>query len=52
MNTLKLGMKYLLLLDELKNKDQKDYFTNGCFDILHIGHVKYSREKPKALVIY
>tara|TARA_B100000795_G_scaffold173849_1_gene131184 strand:- start:17 stop:1441 length:1425 start_codon:yes stop_codon:yes gene_type:complete len=25
----------------LKNNDKKIIFTNGCFDILHIGHVKY-----------
>ncbi|HIC44807.1 MAG TPA: D-glycero-beta-D-manno-heptose-7-phosphate kinase [Sulfurimonas sp.] len=24
-----------------KNKNQKIVFTNGCFDILHLGHVKY-----------
>jgi len=26
---------------DLKNNDRKIIFTNGCFDILHIGHVKY-----------
>jgi D-beta-D-heptose 7-phosphate kinase / D-beta-D-heptose 1-phosphate adenosyltransferase len=26
---------------ELKDKDKKIIFTNGCFDILHAGHVKY-----------
>tara|TARA_B100000795_G_scaffold270020_1_gene261940 strand:+ start:13685 stop:15109 length:1425 start_codon:yes stop_codon:yes gene_type:complete len=26
---------------ELKNKNKKIIFTNGCFDILHIGHIKY-----------
>ena len=24
-----------------KNKNQRVVFTNGCFDILHLGHVKY-----------
>ena len=24
-----------------KNKQEKIVFTNGCFDILHVGHVKY-----------
>jgi D-beta-D-heptose 7-phosphate kinase/D-beta-D-heptose 1-phosphate adenosyltransferase len=24
-----------------KNRNQKVVFTNGCFDILHLGHVKY-----------
>lgn len=30
-----------LLVEELKQKNKKIVFTNGCFDILHIGHVKY-----------
>jgi D-beta-D-heptose 7-phosphate kinase/D-beta-D-heptose 1-phosphate adenosyltransferase len=34
------------IVRELKNKDKKIIFTNGCFDILHIGHVKYL-EKTK-----
>ena len=29
---------------ELKDKDKKIIFTNGCFDILHAGHVKYLEE--------
>jgi D-beta-D-heptose 7-phosphate kinase / D-beta-D-heptose 1-phosphate adenosyltransferase len=35
------------IVRELKNKDRKIIFTNGCFDILHIGHVKYL-EKTKS----
>ena len=34
------------IISELKNNDKKIVFTNGCFDILHIGHVKYL-EKAK-----
>lgn len=31
--------------DELKNKrDKKIVFTNGCFDLLHVGHVRYLQE--------
>lgn len=31
--------------DFLKNnKDKKIVFTNGCFDILHAGHITYLRE--------
>ncbi len=26
------------------NKDKKIIFTNGCFDILHIGHLRYMQE--------
>ena len=29
------------IVNELKNKDKKIIFTNGCFDILHVGHIKY-----------
>jgi len=29
------------LSEELKGKNRKIVFTNGCFDILHLGHVKY-----------
>ena len=29
------------MVDNLKQKDKTIVFTNGCFDILHLGHVKY-----------
>ena len=29
------------ILDKWKKEDQKIVFTNGCFDILHRGHVEY-----------
>jgi len=32
------------IINELKNKGKKIIFTNGCFDILHVGHVKYLEE--------
>ena len=35
------------IVDELKDKDRKIVFTNGCFDILHIGHIQYL-EKAKS----
>ena len=35
------------IVGELKNKKKKIVFTNGCFDILHIGHIKYL-EKAKS----
>lgn len=37
-----------------KAKGKKIVFTNGCFDIIHIGHVRYLKEAKKlgdALVI-
>jgi D-beta-D-heptose 7-phosphate kinase/D-beta-D-heptose 1-phosphate adenosyltransferase len=36
-----------LIINELKIKNKKIIFTNGCFDILHIGHIKYL-EKAKS----
>ncbi len=33
-----------LLSTELKKRGKKVVFTNGCFDILHVGHVKYLEE--------
>jgi len=32
------------ILGELKKSGQKIVFTNGCFDVLHIGHVRYLEE--------
>jgi len=36
----KLAQKY-------KEKNKTIAFTNGCFDILHIGHVRYLKESKK-----
>ncbi len=36
------------LLDQWKSEKQSIVFTNGCFDLVHIGHVDYL-EKAKAL---
>jgi D-beta-D-heptose 7-phosphate kinase / D-beta-D-heptose 1-phosphate adenosyltransferase len=35
------------IVKSLKNKGRKIVFTNGCFDILHIGHIKYLEEAKK-----
>lgn len=32
------------LIDKLKKEGKKIVFTNGCFDILHVGHMKYLEE--------
>ena len=32
------------LISDLKKKRQKIVFTNGCFDLLHVGHVRYLQE--------
>lgn len=32
------------IIDALKRQGKKIAFTNGCFDILHYGHIKYLEE--------
>lgn len=34
-------------LDRLRREGKKIVFTNGCFDILHVGHTRYLREAKK-----
>ena len=34
-------------IDALHRQGKKIVFTNGCFDILHVGHVRYLREAKK-----
>ncbi|MBI5212632.1 MAG: adenylyltransferase/cytidyltransferase family protein, partial [Nitrospirae bacterium] len=34
-------------IDGLKIEGKKIVFTNGCFDIIHIGHVRYLKEAKK-----
>jgi len=36
------------ILEDLKAKGKHLVFTNGCFDLLHIGHIRYL-EKAKSL---
>lgn len=35
------------LVEELKLQGKKVVFTNGCFDILHVGHLRYLTEAKK-----
>ncbi|MBN1405457.1 MAG: D-glycero-beta-D-manno-heptose 1-phosphate adenylyltransferase [Candidatus Omnitrophica bacterium] len=35
------------IVSSLKRKKKKVAFTNGCFDILHAGHVKYLEDAAK-----
>lgn len=32
------------VIGELKKQGQKIAFTNGCFDLLHMGHIRYLQE--------
>lgn len=44
----------LVLVDDWRNREQRIVFTNGCFDIVHAGHVSYlhkaAREGDKLIV--
>jgi len=44
MNKLKTWKEISELVSELKANNKKIVFTNGCFDILHAGHVQYLAE--------
>jgi rfaE bifunctional protein nucleotidyltransferase chain/domain len=44
----------LKVVEDLRNTGKQIVFTNGCFDILHVGHVRYltaARLKGDALVL-
>ena len=43
-NKIKSALSLQRSLIPLKKKGKKIVFTNGCFDILHYGHVKYLQE--------
>ena len=36
--------RLLDIIAELKKQNKKIVTTNGCFDILHVGHVRYLKE--------
>jgi rfaE bifunctional protein nucleotidyltransferase chain/domain len=35
------------IVAKLKSEGKKIVFTNGCFDLLHIGHIRYLKEAKK-----
>ncbi|MBF0505343.1 MAG: D-glycero-beta-D-manno-heptose 1-phosphate adenylyltransferase [Nitrospirae bacterium] len=35
------------VVTKLKSEGKKTVFTNGCFDLLHVGHVRYLKEARK-----
>lgn len=45
---IKERKKLTRIIKHLKAKGKRIVFTNGCFDLLHIGHVRYL-EKARAL---
>jgi rfaE bifunctional protein nucleotidyltransferase chain/domain len=47
MDEVKTFDEILNIVAELRKKGKKIVTTNGCFDILHVGHVKYLKEAKK-----
>jgi D-beta-D-heptose 7-phosphate kinase/D-beta-D-heptose 1-phosphate adenosyltransferase len=45
---IKARKELLRIINDLKAEGKRIVFTNGCFDLLHIGHVRYL-EEAKAL---
>jgi len=41
---LKTQSEIVDIVARLREKNKRIVFTNGCFDILHVGHVKYLQE--------
>ncbi|GBD96827.1 MAG TPA: D-glycero-beta-D-manno-heptose 1-phosphate adenylyltransferase [Nitrospirae bacterium] len=35
------------IVSDLKKQGRKIVFTNGCFDLLHVGHIRYLTEAKK-----
>jgi len=35
------------IVDKLKKQGKKIVFTNGCFDLLHVGHIRYLQKAKK-----
>lgn len=53
-NKIKSRRQIKTTIDKLKKEGKRVAFTNGCFDILHYGHIKYlkdARGMADALVV-
>jgi D-beta-D-heptose 7-phosphate kinase/D-beta-D-heptose 1-phosphate adenosyltransferase len=44
---IKLRKEIEAIVKNQRNQGAKIVFTNGCFDLLHLGHVRYLREAKK-----
>lgn len=44
LSKIKNEKELLPLIDQLKQDGKKIVMTNGCFDLLHVGHVRYLQE--------
>lgn len=41
---IKTQTELISILEDLRRNGKKVVFTNGCFDILHVGHIRYLKE--------
>jgi D-beta-D-heptose 7-phosphate kinase/D-beta-D-heptose 1-phosphate adenosyltransferase len=46
-NKIKSVNNLVNVVNRLKKKGKKIVFTNGCFDLLHIGHIRYLKKAKK-----
>ncbi len=46
-NKIKSHQALMKTITKLKQKHKKIVFTNGCFDLLHLGHIKYLKAAKK-----
>ena len=54
MGKVKTLAELMKIVEELKREGRRIVFTNGCFDLLHLGHVRYlkeAKEQGDALLI-
>ena len=35
------------IVDQLRNEGKEIVFTNGCFDLIHVGHIRYLQKAKK-----
>lgn len=47
MGKLKRLDELMKIVEGQKKENKRIVFTNGCFDILHLGHIRYLREAKK-----
>ncbi len=47
-NKIKTKEELHRIVEELKKRGKRIVFTNGCFDLLHLGHIRYL-EKARGL---
>ena len=47
MGTITDRSSIVKIAQKLKQENKTIVFTNGCFDILHIGHLRYLKEPKK-----